>query len=600
MKKVYFVSFLLFSLLFLSPAFVSARSISEITDWYINSFDTTIVVNKDSSLLVTENIVADCGNLPNKHGIFRVVPTQIKTDKGIFKTPIELISITDFEGKPFKYENIWDSGTITWKIGNPDITVIGRNNYKIVYKVKNAIRFLNNDSDEFYWNLLGTFWQIDIDNFTAKIIFPPEIAEGNTEIDYYTGASGSKDKSLAAYNWIGANTIYFYSTDKLLPGEGITVSVTFPKNIFIPYIPNFWEKNGQYFWYLCFLLPILLFAITFLIWQKYGKDPKIKSPIPPEFGIPENITPMQMGLVIKSGWWQDRLITATIVDLAVRGIIVIERIEEKILFIDADDYKLSKGKNYNKEALTEPEKVLIESIFQDNSFTKIIRINNQPEVTISGKESVKISDLKNNFANNVAKIKKSGQDDLEKRGWGSGKGLKYSAVFIGLGVFAMFLSIFLLSAVLVFGAWQLPLSLFLSGFIFIFFGIIMPKRTQKGVDLLFKVKGFERYMRQAEDYRQQFYEKENIFDKFLPYAIVFGIADLWAEKMELIYGQEYFKTYHPVWLAGATSANFNISSFTHQLNSITSSISSSTSSSSGSHGGGSSGGGGGGGGGGGW
>ena len=52
----------------------------------------------------------------------------------------------------------------------------------------------------------------------------------------------------------------------------------------------------------------------------------------------------------------------------------------------------------------------------------------------------------------------------------------------------------------------------------IVFGFFMPKRTQKGVDLLFRIKGLERYMRTAEQYRQKFYEKENIFDKLLPVA----------------------------------------------------------------------------------
>ena len=103
------------------------------------------------------------------------------------------------------------------------------------------------------------------------------------------------------------------------------------------------------------------------------------------------------------------------------------------------------------------------------------------------------------------------------------------------------------------------------------------------------------------EYRQQqFYEKENIFDKFLPYAIVFGIAELWAKKMQLIYGEDYFKNYHPIWFVGAMPTNFDVSSFTSQLNSISRSIASSTSGSSGAGGGGFSGGGGGGGGGGGW
>jgi hypothetical protein len=59
-----------------------ARDTNQITDWYIKDFQSTITVNTDSSLLVEEKIIADCGDLPDKHGIFRVVPLETKTEKG--------------------------------------------------------------------------------------------------------------------------------------------------------------------------------------------------------------------------------------------------------------------------------------------------------------------------------------------------------------------------------------------------------------------------------------------------------------------------------------------------------------------------------------
>jgi uncharacterized membrane protein len=143
-------------------------------------------------------------------------------------------------------------------------------------------------------------------------------------------------------------------------------------------------------------------------------------------------------------------------------------------------------------------------------------------------------------------------------------------------------------------------GLFFSGLIFLVFSFFMPKRTKKGMEALWKIKGFKLYMKTAEQHRQQFYEKENIFEKFLPYAIVFGMTKLWIKKMEEIYGKEYFSTYHPAWYVGAEAISFDASVFESQLSSITSAIGSISSSSSGSAGGGFSGGGGGGGGGGGW
>jgi hypothetical protein len=162
MNKKYFIALLLIFACLFGGKIVFARDVQDITDWYIKDFQVDIIVNKDSSLLITENISADCGNLPNKHGIFRVLPTQVNTEKGVFKSPVKLQSITDFEGKSYNYTTINDylSHTITWKIGDADKTVNGVNNYRIVYRIENAIRFGNNNFDEFYWNVMGDFWDI--------------------------------------------------------------------------------------------------------------------------------------------------------------------------------------------------------------------------------------------------------------------------------------------------------------------------------------------------------------------------------------------------------------------------------------------------------
>lgn len=578
-----FIKIVLFTLSFLifGTVLVQARTPAEITDWYIKDFKTEITVNKDSSLYIVEYITADCGNLPNKHGIFRVLPTQIKTDQGRFKNPIKLVSITDFNGKAYKYSTIRNFDTVTWKIGDANKTVRGLNYYKITYTVENAVRFGNNNFDELYWNIMGNYWDIETDNFQATIKFPAEVTQQNSTIDYYTGTLGSKDKSLATYAWQDNNALVFNSTKTLKAKKGITVSVIFPKNIFTPYAPSFFEEYGPYLW---ILIPIGVFILAFSLWKKYGKDPKIKGPVAPEFEIPDKITPMQMGVVIGSGAWKDKFMTAAIIDLAVKKFILIEEKETKILFFKQKSYELKKAENFDKtNLLTKTEKVLLDSLFD-------------------GKEVVKLNELRQErFYTKVSKIKKEAAEDAQQNQWVVKSGLGLSVLFFILGVISIILGIFSgVTLMFTMGGWPL-LSLLASGIIFIIFAFIMPKRTQKGTDLFYRIKGFQMYMEKAENYRQQFYEKENIFDKFLPYAIVFGMVDLWAKKMQQIYGEDFYKNYHPAWFVGAfVASGFNASSFTSQLNSITSSISSSTSSSSGAGGAGGAGGGGGGGGGGGW
>jgi len=550
MRKPYISITLIILCFLLFATSILAQTSYLTTGLHIKNFESEIQANKDSSLLIAEMITVDYGDLQNKHGIFRVLPTRVRTDEKTFKTPVKLISITDFNNRPLKYKTIKDryKKTITWKIGDPNKIVTGVNYYKIVYQVKNAIRFQNKNFDELYWNLVGTAWDIPIDRFSAKIHFPKEVNSQNTAVDYYTGYYGSKSKNLAVYRWVNPNTLSFSSTARLDPKRGITVSLTFPKGVFVPYEFSFWEKYENYFY---LLIPLVVFIFCFILWERYGKDPKMRHSVPPEFGIPAKITPIQMGMLLSSGKWNNKLVTATIIDLAVRKFITIKEVTEKMLLFKSKDYILEKTEHFKKEELTEPEKVLTDKIFK-------------------GENSVNTLILKDRLYKGI-KIQGSAYDDLIKNHWIAKGSRSFTYFFSSFGtaacisVLVLFLHIDIL----------LSLSILLSGIILIIFSKIMPRRTRQGAELAFRIKGFELYMKTAEKYRQQFYEKENIFDRFLPYAIVFGIASLWAKKMEKIYGEEYFNNYHPAWFIGASAVSFSADSFISHLNGMASSISSS-------------------------
>jgi uncharacterized membrane protein YgcG len=560
--------FLLLIFLFLPLASFSREYVY---DWYIKDFQTEIIVNKDSSLLITEKIIADCDDLPGKHGIFRVLPTQIKTAEGtIIKTPIKLISITDFSNKPLKYSTLQSSfdHTITWKIGDPNKTVTGENYYKITYFVKNAIRFENPQFDELYWNLNGNFWDIEIDNFVGKIIFSPEVTRQNSQVEYYTGFLGEKSKNLAEYNWTNDNTLQFFSTQTLLPKQGITVSVTFPKGIFIPYKPNLIEKYGQSLW---FSLPIFVFIGCFFLWLKYGKDPRVNKTVVPEFEIPENISPMEMGMLITSGKFKNDYLTASIISLAVKGAISIE--ETKSGLFRRKDFLL---KDLNTLKNVDPiELIILKGLFWE------------------GKKEVLLSSLRREFYKTINEVKKKTSDALFEKDLMVRKSSTLQGVLYGVATILFFLFT-------IFRSLQLLISILISAVMITIFSFVMPKRTSTGAELVWKIQGFRLYMETAEKYRQQFYEKENIFEKFLPYAIVFGMTKIWIQKMKEIYGEQYFATYHPVWFVGDDIGTFNVESFTSTMNNISSSIGSNIGGMSGAGGIGGAGGGGGGGGGGGW
>lgn len=562
---------------FIIPGEVSARR-SDAFSWYIEDFKTQIVVNKDSSLTITEDILADCGNAQGKHGIFRILPTVINTTSGRIKTPIRLISITDFEGRSYKYAESYDTAnkTVIWKIGDPNKTVSGENSYRIKYAVQNAVRTENSKKfDELYWNLSGNYWDLEIDNLTANIIFPSEISKDNASISYYSGYAGDKGTSLAEYQWIGDNTLEFKSTRPMKAKEGITASIAFPKNIVTPYKAGLLDYlNFEYFW---LLLPVFVFIVCYKIWRKYGDDPDFKKTVIAEYAPPEGLTPLEVGMLQTNGALKQEFITGSIISLAVTGFINIKEIVEKGMIFDSKDYEIFKTDISPDEKISRAEQKI---------YSKLFALG----------DSVKLSSLKNKFYIVNKEVEDSALNNLDSKGLIEKTGAKLKGGFMVAGMVLIFGGAYFTEE-----SWLFAVSVILSGIIIIIIGAMMVKRTLAGAEMNWKIKGFKLYMDTAEKYRQEFYEKENIFEKYLPYAIIFGITSQWISKMKDIYGAEYFNAYHPVWYGGQMSGGgFDADGFSKSISSLSSAITASTSSPSGQGGGGSSGGGGGGGGGGGW
>ncbi len=598
MKKIA-LGLILMASVFLSNN-VEART--NVMDWYLKNFESEIKVNKDSTLLVTEKITADCGNASGKHGIFRTLPTVFRTTDKTIAMPIELLGITDFNGNSLHYSTQTDysNKTVTWKIGDPNRTVTGENNYLITYKVKNAVLFDKSDFDELYWNLNGNFWDLETDSFTGKIVLPSEITKSNTQVDYYTGSLNSKGKDGASYSWLTNNILQFKSNKTLLVGEGITASIAFPKNIIMPYVPTFWEKYALYLW---LIIPLVAFAICFSVWDRYGKDPEGKKTIIAEFDIPEKLSPLELGTLFTNGKLKTEFISASIINLAVKKVIQIEQTEgldslnvglakegisklsdgqksfaDKALnfFHIGEDFRL---KIINRDLISElasPEKKLIQEMF-------------------GAKDEIMLSGLKNEFYKSLPEIKKVTLDSLEKKQLIEKTGLTFQMIFLVAG-FILAFSTFIFTSI---SLSILPAMILTTIMVFIF-SFLMPKRTPAGAEVYWKTKGFKLYMETAEKYREQFNERENIFEKLLPYAIMFGMTKLWIKKMKEIYGEDYFNAYHPMWFVGGSMANFDADSFASRVDSLSSAMASNVSSGSGAGGGGGSGGGGGGGGGGGW
>lgn len=559
MRKFVLSSIIIYLGLF---GFLNVVKSQEVQQEKISIFDVSIIVNTDSSIDVTEKIKYDSG-LISRHGIYRYIKLSSYNNK-ILK--ISDINITDENGVPYNFTKSDSWKKINLKIGDEDKTFAGEKTYIIKYKILGSLGFFK-DFDEIYWNVTGNDWLFPIEKVSVLVNIPSgaELLQTSS----YCGRVGSTER---CQNY---NSNQFSYNNTLLPGEGMTIAVGFSKGVvketfFL--VSNIWSI-------LSFIIPIIIFIISFILWRKYGRDPKSNRTIIAEYDVPDNLTPIEAISIIKEKI-SNKDISAEIIFLAVSGYIKIEAIDKKFLFIKSRDYILRKTKDIKIENKTDKE--LMEFLF-DNDLGEV--------------DEIKISDLKNKFGQNIPTLKRTLFTDVVSRGYFKNNPNSiiaiYLIVFVLIGAIIGFNFQHIINN---FGLLVL-INIIFADFIILFFGFLMPARTEKGLRTMEYILGFKEYLSIAEKDRINFHnapeKKPEIFEKFLPYAMVLGVEKKWAKEFEDVYIEK------PKWYTDNNLSSFNSVLFVSSLGSFTSDINSSIGMS-GSHGGGSSGGGGGGGGGGSW
>src|SRR3989344_1853355 len=228
MLKRILLTITLFSFVFLQKQ-VSAQTYQQEK---INFYDSHIVINQDGSLTVTETINVYANGSAIKRGIYRDFPTDYKTKWSLNTgTTFEILEIRKNDLiEPYHNERL-SNGTRVY-IGDANIYLTpGVHTYKIKYKTEDQLGFFEGH-DELYFNAIGTGWEFVIDSATANIVLPNGVEPNVTKIEGYTGKQGSKEQAVKTNIYkIEDNTTnaFLETTRPLLPNEGLTVVVTWPK-----------------------------------------------------------------------------------------------------------------------------------------------------------------------------------------------------------------------------------------------------------------------------------------------------------------------------------------------------------------------------------
>ncbi len=569
----------------------------------ITAYNVEIVVEPTGSMLVTEAIDYDFGS-NSRHGIFREIPVRTGYDdryERIF--PLKVVSVVGSEGTPDEYESETAGNYKRLKIGDPDKTITGAHRYTIVYRVDAALNGFP-EHDELYWNAIGTEWTVPIDRAAVRVTTPADI----TQVACFGGDRGSR---LPCSESDRAGRVAGFSQGGLDSGEGITVVVGFAKGAVPPPVPVLderWSFSRAFsvtpatLGTSLALLAALLFGVSRLAWRT-GRDRRYAgSPLdtafatsgqeeavgpsfgpfgagetPVEFVPPDGLRPGQVGtLVDEVANTLD--VTATIVDLAVRGHLRIDEIPKKGWFGKAD-WNLTKLKDGGD--LRPYEEALLHGLF-------------------TGGSEVKLSAMRNTFAERLNKVQEALYDDVIAQGWFAGRPDKVRLRWRVIGIVAVVLAVGVLVVLAAFThAGLVGIPLVVGALALLASAKRMPRRTAKGTGVLRRVEGFRRFIDESEKDRARFAEQQHLFSEYLPYAIVFGATEKWARAFAGLDGE----LAQPGWYGG--SSHVTAASFSDSIDGFavtTAGTITSTPAGSGSSGfsGGSSGGGGGGGGGGSW
>ena len=456
------------------------------------------------------------------HGIHRTIPVEYPGPEGTNYTLfLRVQSVTDDNGNKLRYESSTSRGFRDLKIYIPGAVDTTRT-VEISYSLRNAVRFFD-DHDEFYWNVTGNDWPVPIDHASSFVALPPAAA-GSLQAQAFTGVYGSVEHDATAE--VHDADVSSETNNPLPMRGGLTVDIFIPKGVI--------QKPSSLtlmFWFLgsnpVVFLPFVTLGVMFGLWWFKGRDPDPGISVAPMYEPPAGLTPAEAGALLEDQVLP-RDITSTIVDLAVRGFLKIEQVDDKGLLFHHKDYVFHLLQPQPQwAALASYERVMLENIF-------------------GGGEETRLSSLKNRFYTAIPIIRQDVMAALRNKNMYTldPDSANAFSVVAAIVLVIAFIALQVLGwANFVSSAGLLFISAAVSAIIWWLFARKMTARTFNGARTCIAVLGFQEFMNRVDADRLKRMPPDT-FEKFLPYAMALGVEHHWAQAFAGIVKDP------PSWYAG--------------------------------------------------
>lgn len=590
-KKIFLI--LIFALILLSTSSYAVVSTEK-----IYSYDSEIYIQEDASMIVEETIEVYAGGINIKKGIYRDFPTKYKDkNNNNYNVKFEVLEVLrDGKKEPFKTEN--QKNGVRVYIGDSNKTLSsGYYTYTIKYKTDRQIGYFD-DHDELYWNVTGNGWSFAIDKATATVHLPDDVDMSEVDFEAYTGAQGSKEKEYTAYKDKYNNTVTFTTTSNLYSEEGLTIVVGFEKGIV--HEPTFEEKLGYFFddnkgVMIGLVCTAVIIVYCFITWCKVGKDPK-KDIIIPRYNPPEGLSPAEVKFIDSMGKY-DKVLEASILDLAVKGYLKMENEEEKIFGIKSNKMTLVKtGKTMETDIpevergvyLYLPDVAKLE--YSSSLQPKLEKIQREQKSYLKKQNDGKM--YRKNLGLLAISVVMSIITLIISIAFSIGMTedmfvVPFMSVWLSvwtIGIVSMFkttngfkscgLILFMIpfligeavgiGVLIHFIGTGIALLILLLIIVNVIYAFLIKAYTKEGRRIKDEIEGFKLFIKTAseDEIREQTPET---FDKYFPYAYALGLENDWAKKFESVL-ESY--NYEPNWCTGMyVGSSFRATAFTNSFSS---------------------------------
>ncbi|NMR20988.1 DUF2207 domain-containing protein [Cellulomonas fimi] len=557
----------------------------------ITRYDVEVDLARDGTMDVVLDLDFDFGDDPGR-GPYLTFPTSMRFDDDsdrVFAYSNVTARSDDPAAAPDDVNLEEESGWLQVRIGDEDVDdVEGVHRYRITYTVRGLVNGTSTTGgdDELFWNVLSDT-AIPVGDLSVTVRGPADL----TGIECVTGPRGARNPCDDAR---ADGSTATYALGALPEGQALTVLAQFPAGTFRdvePVLRERWQLGKAFSltpWTGVATAAVLLVGLGVALGRvrQRGRDARYLHQVPgttPEpgsggvasvgLGSSSREMPIAVHLAPPAGFRPGQLgtlvderadphdVTATLVDLAVRGYLRIEEIEpgrsgaaegedgseresedgEVDEDTTADATGLASSWRLIRErapddALVPYERALLEAVFTDRS-------------------RVSLTQLRATFASSMSAVQRLLYEDVTARGWFRGNPSAVRRNWYVTGTVLTLVGLLLTFFLAVLTRWGLVgLAVLVVGVVVLAVAHAAPARTAEGTAVLSQTLGFKQYLATADPDRLRIAAGEDLFSQYLPYAIAFGITEQWAGVFQEAAARGA-SVPAPTWYAGASGYN---------------------------------------------